>query len=134
MKLVDVHETNLADRVLYDLLREREPRFNISHMVLPSFSDHTEFIESRPYHAWYLIQNEQDYIGSVYLTRDDEIGIFIFKKYHGEGWGPWAIEQIMEYHPREKYLANIAPMNQRSKKVFQKLGFRKLQEVYRYDA
>lgn len=134
MNLVDVYETHNAELILYRLLRDRDPKINISHTEMPTFDEHVDFIESRPYAAWYLVQNEGANIGSVYLTRDDEIGVFIFKRHHGHGYGPKAVEQLMEYHPRDRYYANIAPMNQISKKVFQRLGFRKHQETFIYYA
>lgn len=134
MELVDVHETSLATRILYDLLKERNPDHNISHKSMPSFDEHLEFVETRPYTAWYLIKSEMDYLGAVYLSREDEIGIFIFKEHQNQGYSSWAIEQIMAYHPRERYYANIAPLNHISKKVFRGLGFRKLQETYIYNA
>ena len=134
MKLADIYETHDAELILYRLLRDRDPRSNISHKETPTFDEHVDFLESRPYAAWYLVQEKGTNVGSVYLTRGDEIGVFIFKRHHGKGFGPKAIELIMAYHPRDRYLANIAPMNQISKKVFQRLGFRKLQETFVYHA
>ena len=129
VRLTDVYETHLAEKVLFDLLKERKPEQNISHKKMPSFAEHSEFVGSRPYSAWYLIQKDENYVGAVYLTRDDEIGVFIFKEHQGQGRGPWAVEQIMNYHPRERFLANINPRNKASKKMFGKLGFTHTQET-----
>ena len=42
-------------RFLYELLKEREPSTNISHRKLPTFSEHLNFVLSKPYSKWYII-------------------------------------------------------------------------------
>ncbi len=39
-------------------------------------------------------------------------------------------EKLMEAHPRKKYLANINPANERSIHMFEKLGFKHIQNTY----
>ena len=53
VKLKTVNKTDYE--FLYDLLKNRNPRANISHKKLPSFAKHIKFIESRPYSKWYII-------------------------------------------------------------------------------
>ena len=132
MTFEDVYAVQLAPAILYELLRERseEPNVNISHRTFPSWSAHLEFIESRPYEAWYLIRLENAYAGAVYLTKADEIGVHLFRDYRGQGLGAKAICALMKRHPRTRYLANINPANARSIALFQKLGFRHLQQTY----
>ena len=59
--------------------------------------------------------------------------------WRGHGIGPAAITELVKMHqpleaiPGERsghWLANIAPANEHSKHVFQKLGFKKVQETY----
>ena len=66
---------------LYELLLEREPIMNINHKKMPSFTEHVNFILSKPYAKWYTIVINDTKIGTVYLTHRDEIGIFIKKKF-----------------------------------------------------
>ena len=62
---------------LYDLLKERKPNVNISHEKMPTYVQHIKFIESKPYSKWYIIKFGNKKIGSVYLSKQNEIGIFI---------------------------------------------------------
>ena len=131
MKLVDVYSLNfsVAAEILIDLLREREPHQSISHKEIPTMREHIKFIDSRPYKYWYVIFADYRYIGAIYLTKQDEVGIGIFKQFHRRGYGIKAIEKLMKLHPN-KCLANINPENKASIKMFEKLGFKKLQVTY----
>ena len=64
---------------LYELLNERNPKSNISHKKMPTINQHTKFVISKPYSKWYIIIYKNKKIGNVYLTKMDEIGIFILK-------------------------------------------------------
>jgi len=59
--------------ILYDLLRLRV--HSISHQSLPDFAEHSAFVHACPYRAWYLIRDDSGYIGSVYVTDQNTIGI-----------------------------------------------------------
>lgn len=129
MMLTSVYDVHDSSRLLYDLLRERDDSVNISHSVLPTWQQHLEFISREPYAAWYLVDADS-YVGSVYLTKNNEIGVFILKEHQGHGYGPMAIKLIMELHPRDEFIANINPENDRSIGVFAKLGFTHIQNTY----
>lgn len=159
MKLIDIYEgagiRAGALEFLYELMKERDPEINISHRELPSFEQHRGFVTRRPYRFWYLIEVpaqapreglfgvpiffEPTWVGYISATQANEIGVVLYKLYRGRGYGPAAIQQLMQWHhpnpPAESsrnghWLANIAPQNEHSKRVFHKLGFRKIQETY----
>jgi RimJ/RimL family protein N-acetyltransferase len=139
LKLVDVYteiaETRVATKFLYELLKEREPHQNISHREMPSFEEHTRFVDSHPYQEWFVIfyewrNVEMGPIGAIYLSKQNEIGIFIAKEYQGKGYGKTAICLLMNRHPGERFLANINPLNERSIDVFLDLGFELKQLTY----
>ena len=44
---------------LYDLLLERDPKANISHKKMPTFTEHLKFVKSKPYSKWYVILKEE---------------------------------------------------------------------------
>jgi RimJ/RimL family protein N-acetyltransferase len=123
MRLVSVYERPNTAKILYDLLCEREPRQNIRHTGMPSFEEHCAFLRSKPYQGWYLIDDCGGSIGSVYLSKRDEIGIFIFNGHQGKGWGARAIAELKRLHPRPRFLANIAIPNAESLAFFTKQGF-----------
>ena len=115
---------------LYELLKQRDPRANISHKRMPSFKQHESFIQSKPYSKWYIIQSSNDDIGSIYLSKNNEIGIFLIKKNQSEGIGFNALKLLMEKNPKIRYLANINPKNKKSIKFFKKNGFKLIQHTY----
>ena len=132
IKLIDVYteiaETRVATKFLYELLKERESHQNISHREMPSYEDHARFVDSHPYREWFVIFEEwgnveMGPIGAIYLSKQNEIGIFIAKEYQGKGHGKQAISSLMGMHPAKRFLANIAPGNSRSLAMFEKLGF-----------
>jgi len=130
MKLVSVYREQKAAELLYCLLKERDPYINISHCKMPSWRAHLNFIARKPYAAWYLIQVEDVKVGAIYLSKTNEIGVFILKRFQRQGYGKQAIKMLIKKHGRKRYLANINPLNERSIKMFENLGFRLLQETY----
>ncbi len=117
-------------KFLYKLLTERDPRANISHKEMPSYEEHVKFVLLKPYTKWYVILLDGDKIGSIYLSKKDEIGIFLSKNIQGKGIGNCAINLLEKKNPRKRYLANVNPKNKNSSKFFKKNGFKLIQHTY----
>lgn len=115
---------------LYNLLKERDPRANISHKKMPDMKQHENFILSKPYSKWYIIQDNEDDVGSIYLTKNNEIGIFLLKKIQGKGIGFSALKLLTANNPRVRYLANVNPKNKKSIQFFKNNGFKLIQHTY----
>jgi hypothetical protein len=49
----------------------------ISHHEMPSFEDHKIFVANYPYRYWFLIRHSGSFIGSLYLTNENVIGLNI---------------------------------------------------------
>lgn len=136
MKLVSVYQYEGADRILYDLLKEREGAkdINISHGgKTPAWREHLRFFRSRPYRVWFLIEVGTEIAGSIYLSKQDEIGVFLFRRCWGRSIGPNAIRALIKTQRRKRYFANINPANERSQAMFMDLGFMPLQWTYVYE-
>lgn len=141
----DQHKLQAQALFLYDLLKDRDPAANISHRELPPFFKHLEFINSRPYTVWNIIERiELDPtgtggcttapIGSAYLTDRDEVGLFLSGGLQGLGYGRKALKMFMEQNPRKAYYANISPRNDLSRSFFSALGFKHIQNTFRLEA
>jgi RimJ/RimL family protein N-acetyltransferase len=134
MKLVNVYKIKDGAAVLYELMRERSTehdRFvNISHRKMPTWRSHLAYMRRKTNRVWYVIKIGNEYAGSLRIGKDDEIGIVLFRKFRGQGIGPKAIRMLMKRHKRARFIANINPKNGRSIAVFQKLGFKLLQQTY----
>jgi len=115
---------------LYDLLLQRGPTVNISHRKMPTYDEHVKFVTSRPYSRWYIIFHSGKECGSIYLSKNDEIGIFLKKGMTKKGIGSKALKILMKKNPRRRYLANINPKNKNSVRFFKKHGFKLLQHTY----
>lgn len=115
---------------LFELLSQRDSRTNISHKKMPTFEEHVKFIKSKPYTKWYVIKNDAEKIGSIYLSKQDEIGIFLKKQNQKKGIGTSALNLLIELNPKARYLANVNPKNNRSKMFFEKQGFELIQYTY----
>ncbi len=118
---------------LYQLLAEREDYESISHVGMPTWQQHMTFIERHPYKFWGLIvQGEGNLVGSIYLTFSNEIGISISKKHRRLGYARAAIKKLMDNNKDETFfVANINPRNQKSIDLFDRLGFRLIQQTYK---
>lgn len=117
-------------KFLFELLKERDPHANISHKKMPSYNEHLKFIKSKPYTKWYVILKSKCRIGSIYLSKNDEIGIFLSKKYQGKNIGNDALSELIRKNPRERYLANVNPKNKKSSIFFKNNNFKLIQHTY----
>ena len=115
---------------LYDLLLQRNPDANISHKKMPTYEEHVNFVKSSPYSKWYIIVVDGERAGSIYLTKQNEIGIFLNEGLQEKGIGSNALNVLIGKNPDLRYLANINPENKKSIKFFKKLGFTLIQYTY----
>src|SRR5260221_5761064 len=131
MIFADVYSTDSALITLYQLLQERKPEQNISHEKMPTWEEHVAYIAKRPVPHWYLIEDGGPWIGSIYLSRRREIGIWIFSAEQRKGYGTAAVHNVMLLHPGEFY-ANVAPMNLDSHAFFNRMDFKITQATYKF--
>ena len=124
-------------KFLFDLLKERDYRANISHKKMPTFTSHIKFIKSKPYKKWYIIYANQDTantnnkkVGSIYLSKNDEIGIFLLKQFQGKNIGKFALLELIKLNPQKRYLANVSPKNKKSLDFFKNNGFKLIQFTF----
>jgi RimJ/RimL family protein N-acetyltransferase len=130
-KSLSLRSVNSSDlQFLYDLLKQRQSNENISHKKLPTFTQHTVFVKSKPYSKWYMILEDKSRLGSIYLSKQNEVGIFIDKNFRKLGIGNKSLELLIQKNPRKRYLANINPQNIKSIKFFTKNKFKLIQYTY----
>lgn len=115
---------------LYDLLKEREPKENISHKKMPTYSQHKKFVLSKPYRKWFVIVQDNQKIGAVYLTDINEIGLHLKKEYNKNTIKRQILKKIIETDGKNRYLVNISPQNEDAIKFFKSQDFRLIQYTY----
>ena len=117
-------------RFLYDLLMERDTRANISHKKMPTYNQHVSFISAKPYSKWYVILYGASKAGSIYLTSQNEIGIFIKKSFQNKQIGNIVLHKLIQKNPKKRYLANVNPQNKKSMRFFKNNGFKLIQYTF----
>ena len=118
---------------LHNLLKERNSKINISHKRMPTWEEHVRFVKSKPYSKWYIIYNKDEKIGSIYLSKQSEIGIHLLKKYEKESIHLESIKKLMLLNSKIKFRANVSPKNKNYIMLFEKLGFKMVQHTYELD-
>ena len=130
-KVIVLKETQKSDCLfLYELLSERKSYENISHKKLPTYVKHVKFVMSKPYSKWYIIYRATEKIGSVYITKQDEIGIHFKEKNITNKIRSKVLKMIIKKNPRDRYLININPSNTKMKKFLKNEGFELIQHTY----
>ena len=115
---------------LYDLLKNKDSNANISHKKMPSYDEHVEFVMSKPYTNWYIIEYDKKNVGAIYLSKQDEIGISVNNDYEYDQIVKPALKLLMKLNQRKRYLANTSPKDVRSQEFLLKNGFTGLEYVY----
>ena len=120
---------------LYLLLKERKDYESISHNDMPTWKEHEEFVNRKPYRSWFIIyeilNGKATAVGSLYITYKNEIGIAIYEKYRRKGYAYQAIQAFTGDFKDADFYANINPANQKSIDLFTKLGFTHIQSTYK---
>jgi hypothetical protein len=97
---------------------------------MPSYDEHVNFILSNPYAIWYIIEYEGKKIGSVYLSKHDEIGISLVDNSLYDKTGKSIIKLLIKNNPRKRYLAKVSPRNKKLQNFFVNNGFTGLEYTY----
>lgn len=127
LRFVSVYSVTGHELLLYTLLKERPAFMNISHQRMPSFANHSRFIRSKPYKEWCLVKKGDETVGSVYLSKQNEIGIFFFKRYRQKKLQVETLRKFISKHRKLRLLANVSPKNKLYSGVFRSLGFKLVQ-------
>lgn len=136
-----VYRTPGAVETLYMLLKERTPEQSISHKTMPTQEEHRAFVMSMPYVSWMLLEDDQSFdrttlpsqrvVGSVYVSKQNEVGIFIFRRFQRRGYGREALEWARTTFRDRQLYANIAPANEASRAFFERHGATHIQNTFK---
>ena len=130
-KAVVLKEVQKSDCLfLYELLTARKPNVNISHKKLPTYVKHVKFVMSKPYSKWYIIYHATEKIGSIYLTKQDEIGIHFKEQNMNNKIRSKVLNMIIKKNLRNRYLININPRNTSLRNFLKNEGFELIQHTY----
>ncbi len=128
LKIVSIKDNDF----LYDLLNKRPQYVNISHEKMPTKKQHNKFINSKPYSKWYIILFNGVKVGSVYLSKKDEIGLHVKQDCAWKELEPIILKQLITKNARPRYLINTNPKNKKLISLLEKNKFKLLQQTYEY--
>ena len=131
LKLREVDDSNSG--FLYKLLKKRDLKANLSHKKMPSYKQHIKFIKSKPYQKWYIIEKNRKKLGTIYFSKQNEIGIHFLPEIQSELISQASIQELIRKNPKKKYFTNVSPKNQRLIKFFEKNGFFLFQYTFEYN-
>ena len=131
LKLLPINENDY--KFLYDLLSERKSITFISHKKMPTYEEHVTFVKSEPYSKWYIIQIDDEKVGSIYLTKQNEIGIHFLTEYEESKRFQNVIKEFISKEPRDRFFMNISPRNEQYINFARELGFHLIQHTYERD-
>ncbi len=138
MELLDVYGNDELYpnylRFLHGLLQQRKAYQNISHTEMPPYEMHVRFVTSRPYLHWYIASKNGKYVGAVYISKMNEIGIFVLEDFTHLGYGSEILDLLFKKHKNmQVFKANISPLNSDSIAFFANKDFKYLKQCKNSD-
>ena len=136
LKVIDVYNDTMV-QFMYELLLER---YEVNHINIPgethgvsvdqdtpptppTYEEHIKYIRGDRYKHLYYWEVMKIPVGIVFLTKDNEIGVFVKNEYQDVGYGGKMLLAIIKKHPDLTMIARINPKNQKIIKIVLKLGF-----------
>ena len=137
IKLIRVRSLKDHEGFLYQLLKKRKANYSISHSELPTLKNHKKFISKNPYRYWFIIELQEKFVGSAYISKNNSIAIHLMeerKKIYEEvllffNKNIKPLKEIPSIRSRE-FIINLSINNKFYANIIKKLGGEKIQETY----
>lgn len=120
---------------LFFLIKSR--KYSISRKSIPSKKEHSNFVFNHPYRVWYLIYKNKNLAGSIYLHKDNSIGIdllefnkndvFLTIKFIKDKHKP--LQSIKSVRSKEFFI-NVASKNQQLIRILKDLNMIEIQRSF----
>ena len=122
-------------KILFEILEKRNK--GISHEIVPNYDDHLQFVKKNPYRKWFFIRSSKEFIGTIYVTYENNIGINVL---NNESLAmKYALMHIFNSikplpplaSVRNKFFSvTLSPNNKTLKEVLIEIGSELIQETY----
>ena len=126
-------------KLLYQQLCQRTD--SISHVALPSYESHKEFVANHPYRAWFIIQQNYVVLGNIYIQYDNSIGLTCYDEITETQIR--TILDLVTYKLRPldpvpsvrvgKFFLNVAASNIHLQEKLKKLGLKESQRSFIFE-
>ncbi|MBT6536259.1 MAG: hypothetical protein HOK98_08740 [Rhodospirillaceae bacterium] len=137
LSLAEVEASDHHIAVLFEILGKRRGHHRISHGAAPGFEAHRDFVHTHPYRHWFLVSYDGEFIGTIYLTKENVLGVFVDDTQLAH-LGRVIVYVIQAFDPlpaipsirNAKYTINLSPENTAYAGVIEELGGRLIQQSY----
>lgn len=112
-------------------------KYSISHKSTPSKKEHANFVSKHPYRVWYLIYKNKNLAGSIYLHKDNSIGIDLIEFNKNDVF--LAIKFIKDNHKplqsiksvrSEEFFINVSSKNKQLIRILKDLDKIEIQRAF----
>jgi hypothetical protein len=120
---------------LYKILKARQ--VGISHVSVPNWPSHRQFVLNHPYRFWYIIERETTVLGSLYFQFDNSIGVSM------PGQPSKTIQRVLDqalklHRPLKAlkslrsnhFFVNVSPEEHTLRRALRNMGWATLQITY----
>ena len=140
LNFIKVNYSDSHIKALFKILKDRKINSSISHKKLPTYKEHKKFVLSMPYRYWLFIRGENINLGSVFVSRNNEISINLLE--NDESTYAEVLHFVINnFKPlkaipskrNSNFILNISPKNKFVLNILKKFKIEKVQETYKVD-
>ena len=123
--------------VLFDFFHRRSEKYHISGKKNLTYDEHKKFVERHPYRYWLLVEFDGRYVGTLYVSYLNSIGVFLIDevvdllpeviKFIKENYRP--LSEIPSKRQKE-FTINVSPENTRFIDILNSEGFKLKQKTF----
>lgn len=135
--LEPIEKTDSQKSLLFSLYNERKETYKISAKKIITYKQHSDFVDNHPYRYWFLVKFKGTYIGTLYITEMNCIGVFLLSKFLylleellnrvTENFEPLPdIPSVREYG----FHINVSVHNPSYSQALEKIGAKLMQKTY----
>lgn len=137
LNFIEVAQPALNEHIefLFALLCSRQ--LSISHQELPSYKEHAKFVENHPYAKWLIVQDRDQLIGAIYISKDNSVGFHFLPEHelHVPQVLSFFLARFKPLPPIKSlrsndFFFNVAPNDIKKIELLEKLGFQISQLSY----
>jgi hypothetical protein len=136
--LEEVDCSYIHKKLLFDIFQQKKTEERISSSIDLHFEAHCSFVDKHPYRYWFLVKVSKNYIGTLYITNENSIGVQLLECY--QIYFETLINQVLEkYKPLtaipsvrpSDFIINISPSNTQLESKLHKMGADCVQKTFK---
>ena len=135
--LEDIKKSDENIEAAYKLYKSRPKYHLISANKKLKYLEHAKFVRKNPYRKWFIIKFKNNYIGTIYLTFENNIGYFILDKYtkYSKKIFNRIFDKIIPLPKKlsinqNRFTINISSNNKKYQKIINNIGGKIIQKTF----